>query len=225
MALRKDAVHMSSAIAYTFGNALYLNITNRCSNSCTFCLRSHSSGIRDGLDLWLKREPGIHELIQAIDSYSVLEYSEVVFCGYGEPTSRLHELIATCQHLKRTHGARIRLDTNGQGSLINNRDIAPSLDGLVDSVSISLNAANSESYQQLCRSVYAREAFPAVIEFAKKCVVRVPDVVLTVVDVLGDDEMRACREIAVGMGAQFRVRPFVSARSARDGGEVKRSNG
>ena len=215
---------MSSAIAYEFGNALYLNITNRCSNSCTFCLRSYSSGIRDDLDLWLKTEPSISELVQAIESHSAITYSEVVFCGYGESTSRLHELIAVCQHLKKTNRARIRLDTNGQGSIINSEDITPSLAGLVDSVSISLNAANSESYQKLCRSVYGRKAFAAVVEFAKKCVARIPDVTLTAVDVVGDEEIRACREIAVGMGARFRVRTFMNPSSAQNDGEEKRSS-
>jgi TatD family-associated radical SAM protein len=208
LAPSEDDGHMPSSIVYEHKNALYVNITNRCSNRCVFCLRSQSNGIRSDLNLWLESEPTVDEVIDALQSNAIHERSEVVFCGYGEPTIRIDDVLAICERLKLMSKARLRIDTNGQGSLINKRDITQGFSGLVDAVSISMNASNGEEYQRLCRSALGDRAFEAVLEFAEQCLRCVPEVVLSVVDVIGDDEIQACRAIAQDMGAQFRVRPF-----------------
>jgi TatD family-associated radical SAM protein len=121
---------------------------------------------------------------------------------------RLAVLLEVAAYLK-TRGSHIRLNTNGQGSAYAKEDIAPKLKGLVDVVSISLNASNARRYDELCRSAYGEEAYAHLLEFAKSCVAQGIDTVLSVVDVIGEDEIEKCRQIAEGIGARLRVRHYI----------------
>lgn len=190
-------------ITYEIKDALYINLTNRCANSCSFCVRNQPEGI--GFDLWLRKEPSLEEILGDIKDPE--NYSEVVFCGYGEPLERLMEVIEICRQLKKK-GVKIRLNTNGQANLIWKRNVLPELEGLVDSVSISLNAKNAEDYVKLCSPEYGEEAYKAVLEFTKECVKYIPEVCLTVVDVISAHDIELCRSIACSMGAQFKVRHY-----------------
>ncbi len=187
---------------YKLGNALYIKLTNRCTNRCRFCVRNKCSGV-GGYDLWLDREPTPQEVIDRIDAPS--KYNEIVFCGYGEPMVKLDEIIAIARVLKEK-GARIRINTNGQANLYHGKNVVPELEGLVDAISISLNAPTAEKYDQLCHSIYGAEAFDAVLDFARECVKIIPKVVFTVVDILPPEDMERCRRIAEQIGAEFRVR-------------------
>lgn len=190
-------------ITYEIKDALYINLTNRCANNCSFCVRNQNEGM--GFDLWLPKEPSLEEIIGDIKNPE--SYSEVVFCGYGEPLERLREVVEICKHLKKK-GVRTRINTNGQANLIWKRNIVPELKGLVDSISISLNAKSAEDYVKLCRPESGKEAYTAVLEFAKECVKYIPEVFLTVVDVISAYDIELCKSIAYSMGAQFRVRHF-----------------
>jgi len=190
-------------ITYEINDALYINLTNRCANNCCFCVRNHPEG--SGFDLWLHKEPSIEEIIGDIKNPE--KYSEVVFCGFGEPLERLREVIEICRYL-REKGVRIRINTNGQANLIWKRNIVPELSGLVDSVSISLNAKNAEDYVELCRPDNGGTAYEAVLDFAKECIKYIPEVWLTVVDVISAHDIEICRKIAQNIGASFRVRHY-----------------
>nr|WP_246110692.1 TatD family nuclease-associated radical SAM protein [Thermosediminibacter litoriperuensis] len=192
-------------IAYPIGDSLYLNITNRCPNRCSFCIRQFGDAI-EGYNLWLEKEPTTKEIIEAIGDPS--GYREVVFCGYGEPLMRLQVVIDVARYLKRNYpNVPVRINTNGLGNLIYGEDITPQFKGLVDVVSISLNAENAEKYQELCNSDYGEDAYYSVLEFARKCKNYVPRVILTVVDVPGID-VEKCRRIAEELGVDFRVRHY-----------------
>ena len=69
---------------YELKGKVYLNITNRCSNRCEFCIRSNSDSLV-GYDMKLKKEPTFEDMKKALDEYSS-PFTEAVFCGYGEPT-------------------------------------------------------------------------------------------------------------------------------------------
>ena len=45
----------------------------------------------------------------------------------------------------------------------------PELEGLVDHISISLNAGDPVTYQELCSSEYGERAHQAIIDFAVEC--------------------------------------------------------
>jgi len=189
-------------VAYTLGKNLYLNLTNRCTNNCRFCIRHTSEGV--GYDLWLDREPSLAEVLAAAGE--VEKYREVVFCGYGEPLMRLEVLRAAAQVFK-NRGATIRINTNGQANLIYGRDIVPELRGLVDVINVSLNAHNAARYVELCRPSLGEAAFGGLLDFARRCVGVIPEVVLSVVEWPGVD-VEKCREIASRLGASLRVRKF-----------------
>lgn len=197
-------------ITYELGNSLYVNITNRCSNACTFCVRNEHDGVNGKDNLWLDREPDIDEIKADFEKRDLSKYDAVVFCGYGEPMMRADIVIETAKWLKEKHPyIKIRINTNGQANLIYGRDITPELEGVVDTISISLNAENAEKYQKLCISRFGEAAFDGLIEFARLAKKYVPQVVFSVVDIMPQDEIENCRKIAEECGVSFRVREFI----------------
>ena len=198
-------------ITYRFGDSLYVNITNRCPCACEFCVRTLDTGVGDGENLWLEREPTVDEILADLDAHDLSEYREVVFCGFGEPTCRLDELLTVCRHLKQNPNQRVRLNTNGLSDLIHGRDTAADFVGLVDTISVSLNASDAEKYNALCHPQYGLDAFPALLAFTKKMVRLVPCVVMSVVDNLPPDELTKCRTICEDCGATLRVRTLIES--------------
>lgn len=196
-------------IAYSIGRSLYLNITNRCPNDCVFCIRQNGDGIGD-TQLWLKTEPDVDQILQSVEDPT--GYAEIVFCGYGEPIMRLDVVVSVAKAL-RPFGIPIRLDTNGLADLIHGRDVWPDLAGLLDTVSISLNAHNAAEYDKLCHSKWGENAFQAMLNFTSRAKDYVPKVILTVVDYPGVN-LKACRNIADGIGVSFRVRHYEAPPSA-----------
>jgi TatD DNase family protein len=191
-------------IAYPIRNSLYLNVTGRCSNRCTFCTRE-SSPIVKGHDLQLDREPSAREVLTAAGDVSA--YDEVVFCGFGEPLLRWDVVREIAQGLK-DRGARVRINTNGQARLFLGRDILPEMAGVVDALSVSLNAQDAARYIKICRPDAGAPAYEAVKEFIREARTFVPSVTASIVALPGVD-VEACRRIAEQeLGAAFRVRPY-----------------
>ncbi len=193
-----------STIAYTIRDSVYLNVTGKCTNECTYCHRT-SDPVVKGHDLRLSVDPSVDEMMQALETEGWQDRSEVVFCGYGEPTIRLEEIKEVARRLKDSGVENIRLNTNGQGNLIHKRSIAGDLKGLMDVVSVSLNAQDARTYTELCRPSLGRESYNSLLDFSRECISSGIEVVLTVVDHPSVD-IPKCRKIAHKMGAGFRVR-------------------
>jgi len=193
-------------IVYRIRDSLYVNLTNRCTSLCAFCSRVDDP-VASGYYLGLAREeePSSAEVIAALGEPA--SFREVVFCGYGEPTLRLSELKEVARHVKAS-GGRTRLDTIGHGSLIHGRDIAPELAGLIDEISMSLNAPTREQYEKIVRSDWPDRAFDAALEFARSASASGIKVIMSVVR-LPNLDLEACRRIAEEAGAEFRVRELV----------------
>ncbi len=190
-------------LTYELKKSLYINLTNKCTNKCSFCIRDTSQGIGDSI-LWLEKEPDTQEVIQAIGNPQ--RYREVVFCGFGEPLMRLEEVLEISRHLKANYNTRIRLNTNGQANLVYGSNIVPLLEELIDVVSVSLNAKNAEQYQELCSPEFGEESYYAVLDFIKECRKYIPEVIVSVVDIIPPDDIKQCSSIAEELGVQFRVR-------------------
>lgn len=197
-------------ITYVFEDKLYLNITNRCTNACDFCVRTHNDGFYSDDPLWLEREPTADEIIADIFSRDLTAYTELVFCGYGEPTCRLDVLCAVCDAVKAKSSIPIRVNTNGQSDLIWGRNTAPDFANRVDILSVSLNTADAASYQQVCHCVYGEAAYDALLTFAANAKRYVPQVILSVVrTTIPDADIERCREMAESIGVRLRVRELV----------------
>ncbi len=194
-------------ILYTYKNQVYANITNRCDCSCTFCVRSLKDAVGDSETLWHRTEPTLAEIKKAIDSFDFSAYSELVYCGYGEPTCALDNLLKSAAYVKERYPVAIRLNTNGLGNLYHGRNIVPELAQVVDSVSISLNAPTAETYQAVTRPQF-ENAYPALLEFAALSQAAFQHTQLSIVDVLPADEIAACRKIADERGICLKVRKY-----------------
>ncbi len=196
-------------ILYKVHNNLYVNLTNRCSASCVFCLRQTKPAMGEADTLWLQHEPTFEELKEEFAKFNVDEYEEVVFCGYGEPTEAFDVLLQVAKYVKTQFHKPVRINTNGHGDLINGRSIAKEMEGLVDTVSISLNTPNAEKYHQLVRSRFGIQAYDAMLNFAKEAKNYVPHVVFTTVDTtLTKEEEQLCQKICDDLGVSYRIRPW-----------------
>lgn len=197
-------------ILYEVHNGLYVNLTNRCSCACTFCVRQTDDSVGKSDTLWLEHEPTFEEVMAAFDDFDMSKYEELVFCGFGEPTEAFDMLKRVAAEAKRRWNIPVRVNTNGQGSLINERDIAPEFEGIVDTVSISLNTPNAEEYLKLTRSRYKEQAFPAMLEFAREVKKYVPNVVMsTVGTTITHEEEEQCQTLCDELGVTYRIRPWI----------------
>lgn len=199
----------SNVYSYVLGNKLYLNVTNSCTNCCDFCVRESSDGIVTEGSLWLTHEPTVQELLDSVKNPE--NYEEIVFCGFGEPLVRVDTVAAIAKELRK-YGVPIRINTNGQANLIHKRNVVPDLAGLIDVISISLNAESAEKYQNICHSNFGEQVFQAILDFAAACKKHIPQVIFSVVE-RPDIDVDSCREIARTMGVDFRVREFNSSLS------------
>ncbi|MBQ9875345.1 MAG: TIGR04100 family radical SAM protein [Thermoguttaceae bacterium] len=196
-------------ITYLVKNGVYVNLTNRCPCSCVFCLRQNGDGVAGSDSLWLEREPTLEEVCRSLDQWNLDERDEVVFCGYGEPTERLDVLLDVARYIRSKSGVKIRVNTNGLADLIWKEPTARKLEGLVDAVSISLNASDKETYFKLTRSKFGIESYDAMLRYAQDCVKYVPSVVMTIVDVVtSKEEQERCRRICEERGLKLRIRPY-----------------
>lgn len=200
-----------TAITYEYEGALYVNMTNACSNRCVFCLRDNSSGSLYADDLWYHgKEPSKEEMLADILKRELSAYREIVFCGYGEPTCRFDDMMWLCDEIKKRGAFSIRINTNGQADLITGKKTAAQLQGRVDCVSVSLNASTPEKYQEICQSAFGLQALPAILQFTAEATQYVPAVVMTVVSTMGEEEIESCRALCEKTGAAFKVREYIS---------------
>lgn len=187
---------------------IYVNLTNKCSCSCTFCLRN-TKEMAESNSLWLHTEPTVEEIIGEFEKYDLTQFNEVIFCGFGEPLTRLDDLLEVAKYLKnRNSNTPIRINTNGLANLTHKKEVAPLLKGLINTVSISLNASNAEEYFRLTRNKFGIESYDAMLKFAVSCKEYVPNVVMTVVDCIGQEEIEACQVVCDTIGVPLRVRSF-----------------
>ena len=195
---------------YRVGNGLYVNLTNRCPCACTFCIRQNGDGVYGSDSLWLEREPTADEVCASIEA-NLGDCGELVFCGYGEPTERLDALLEVAARFRAAHPSiPVRVNTNGLSDLIAGEPTAHRFKGLVDTVSVSLNAPTAEEYARLCRPKFGAAAYPALLKFAEEVKGVVPNTILTVVgtEALTPEKEAACRRIAASLGIPLRVRRF-----------------
>ena len=196
-------------ISYEVGDSLYLNITNKCPCACTFCLRQNGDGAYGSDPLWLEHTPTFEEITENLSQRELDKYRNTVFCGYGEPTCELEMLKKVAKWLKERTKTPLRLNTNGLSDLINNRDTAPEFAGLIDIISISLNAPDEADYMSVTRPSFGEGSYGAMLKFASEVKNYVPETVLTVVDIIGEEQVEKSRKVAESVGVKLRVREYI----------------
>ena len=204
-----------SNLVYFLGQKAYINITNACTNACRFCVRDIKDDVK-GANLWLDVQNVTAKDVKKKKKNSakkILEGGEIVFCGYGEPLIKFEEVKKICQYIKKEMPElKIRINTNGHGNFVNKKNIVPELKGLIDSISISLNAQNEKLYREISQPKF-EGAYEAMLDFAKECVKEGIDTTMSVVSKFEEDkynvDIEKCEQIAKSLGAKFRNREWI----------------
>lgn len=200
---------MSNTLVYLLDGKIYINLTNRCTNDCIFCLRKDKDDVK-GQELWLDNEYSTAEdVIKQFNSFEPTK--EVIFCGYGEPLLKFDVLKKVAQYIKSKYpNIKIRINTNGHANFIYQRNIVPELKGLVDEFSVSLNAATKKEYNELSQPKFD-EAYEETKKFIRACADENISVVASVVEGYKGRHLNLiiCENIAKDLGAKFRVREWI----------------
>ena len=208
---QNDKSKRKDTYLYALDGNLYVNLTNKCSNGCDFCVRNERDSYY-GHYLWLQHGDPTADKVMAVATSgqvgSLAQYKEVVFCGFGEPTYKMSEMLQLCDFFH-ARGLKTRLNTNGQGNLINKRDITPDLKDKIDLVNVSLNASCAEKYQPICRSQFGESAFAAIVEFAKLCRKNGVNCRFSIVDCIGEEEVEACKRLAESVKVPLYIRKYI----------------
>jgi TatD DNase family protein len=195
-----------AVIAYPIRNSLYLNITNKCTNKCSFCIRNDTDFVK-GHNLRLKKDPSLEEVFSALPK-DTSKYKEIVFCGYGEPFLRLEAILEISKKIKRLYNnMTVRVNTNGQAILIHKKNIAPRLKGLIDEISVSLNVENEAKYQKFCRPEFGPGTYLEIKNFVLECKKQGIETGLTFLEMPGVD-MSKCKQVAQKLGVKYRMRKY-----------------
>lgn len=200
---------MSNILVYELDKKVYINLTNRCTNECIFCLRQDKDDVC-GQELWLDSEDFTSEdVIEQLKKFNLS--SEVIFCGYGEPMLKFEVLRQVAKYIKETYPEiKIRVNTNGHANFIYKKNVVPELVGLVDEFSVSLNASNAEEYDELSQPKF-ENAYEEVKKFIKCSADAGIETVASIVDGYKGRRLDVdkCREIAESLGAKLRVREWI----------------
>jgi len=132
----------------------------------------------------------------------------LVFCGFGEPTVRLDCILRVTRWVKGNSNLSVRVDTNGHGYLLNpGREVVKELNAVgVDGVSVSLNGQDKETYNKVCRPVFA-DAYEAVLGFIQKAK-RLLNVEVTAVRI-PEIDIYEIERMASQLEVRFRLREYI----------------
>lgn len=197
-------------IFYNFGGNMYINITNGCPCKCVFCIRKNADSVCDNDSLWLEHEPDFEEIKAAFAKFDKNGVEEAVFCGYGEPTVRVEMLLETAKLIRENSDMKIRLNTNGLVRLIHKDFDISQFKGLIDSVSVSLNAPTAERYNEVTQPSFKENAFDEMLKFAADMKNLGIKTGFTVVDIISDEEIAECEKLAEKLGIPLRVRHYIT---------------
>lgn len=193
-------------IFYPIGDSLYVNLTNKCPCRCVFCVREEHETVGNNNSLWLDHDPSMEEIKADLERFNLDEYKEIVFCGFGEPMMRMDDLIETAKYIKSKADIKTRINTNGLGNLIHEKNTAECIKDCIDSVSISLNAPDKESYCRVTRPKFGEQSFEAMLKFAEECRDCGINIAFSVVDEITPEEIEKSKELAESLGVKLRVR-------------------
>lgn len=188
---------------------VYINLTNACTNSCVFCLRSQKDDVC-GAEMWHDDNYTLEDIIEQFKKFPSAK--EVVFCGYGEPFLKKDMMKSFARYLRENYpDIKIRVNTNGHANAIYKTNVAEEFKGLIDEASISLNSDNAEQYDDICKPKI-ENAYDAVKDFIKSC--NEAGIKTYASIVTGFDERKInienCEKIAEELGAEFRNREFIT---------------
>ena len=209
---------MANILVYLLDGKIYINLTNRCTNDCIFCLRKDKDDVV-GQTLWLDDENSTADDVikqfelkrnELLTTHN-LPFKEVIFCGYGEPMLKFDVMKQVAKYIKDKYPeTKIRVNTNGHANYVYKKNVVPECKGLIDEFSVSLNGTTKEEYDELSQPKFD-EAYDEMKKFIKACSDEGISVVASVVEGYKGRhlDLEKCEEIAKSLGAKFRVREWI----------------
>lgn len=209
---------MANILVYLLDGKIYINLTNRCTNDCIFCLRKDKDDVV-GQTLWLDDESSTADDVikqfelkrnELLTTHN-LPFKEVIFCGYGEPMLKFDVMKQVAKYIKDKYPeTKIRVNTNGHANYVYKKNVVPECKGLIDEFSVSLNGSTKEEYDELSQPKFD-EAYDEMKKFIKACFDEGISVVASVVEGYKGRhlDLEKCEEIAKSLGAKFRVREWI----------------
>ena len=189
---------------------VYVNLTNACTNSCVFCIRDQKDDVC-GSNMRHDDNYTIEDIINQFEEYKPTP-TQVVFCGYGEPFLKKDMMKSFAKYLRKNYPEiKIRVNTNGHANAIYKTNVAEEFKNLLDEVSVSLNAANSNDYNEIC-SPKIQDAYNEVKKFISSCVnagIKTTASIVTGFDNIHNVNVNECKQIANSLGADFRNREYI----------------
>jgi TatD DNase family protein len=199
--------HEQAVVVYKIRDSLYINVTDKCSSDCIFCPRFDDKTVK-GYDLTLERDPEVADVLREVSAHKGA-FKEICFCGLGEPLMRFEFVLDTAKRLKEKDPAiKLRIDTNGQGNLINKKNILPDLKGHIDKICVSLNAHNAETYHAIVKPHFPGDVYREVKDFILEAKKYIPEVEVTCLDFPGVDVAAVKRIAQEELGVAFRLRYY-----------------
>ena len=209
---------MANILVYLLDGKIYINLTNRCTNDCIFCLRKDKDDVV-GQTLWLDNEnSNADDVIKQFEekrnellTTHNLPFKEVIFCGYGEPMLKFDVMKQVAKYIKDKYPeTKIRVNTNGHANYVYKKNVVPECKGLIDEFSVSLNGSTKGEYDELSQPKFD-EAYDEMKKFIKACSDEGISVVASVVEGYKGRhlDLEKCEEIAKSLGAKFRVREWI----------------
>ncbi|WP_051560388.1 TatD family nuclease-associated radical SAM protein [Marinobacterium jannaschii] len=201
-AKRSNKPNQESNLVYQIEDKLYVNLTDRCTLACSFCPKHNGCTEVKGYELYLAQRPQVEEIIRLLGDPS--RFSEIVFCGFGEPTLRLQDLLQIARYVKQ-NGGKTRLNTDGLGNRVHKRDITSELASCIDALSISLNAQDEATYTRHCKPSLTN-SYASVLDFIEAAASVIDDVAVSAISGLEGVDIEACRKLTEARGARFKPR-------------------
>lgn len=192
----------TDTLVYQIDDRLYVNLTDRCTLACTFCPKHNGCTEVKGHELYLSERPDVEEIIRLINDPT--QYAEIVFCGYGEPTLRLKDLLKVARAVK-AKGGHTRINTDGLANRVHKRDVTREMAECIDALSISLNAQDEATYNRHCEPSL-KGSHAEVLSFIEAAAKVIPDVSATAIDGLEGVDVEQCATLTEARGAKFRAR-------------------
>lgn len=189
-------------LVYDIGNNRYINLCNKCTLRCHFCPKNHDEWQVHEHDLSLGKSPKSLDILAQLGD--VTHFDEIVFCGFGESTLRLKELLFIAAEIKK-RGGKTRLNTDGLANLVYGRNVLPDMAKVIDCLSISLNAQDESTYNKHCLPTLDN-SYQAVREFIELAPRYIKKVHVSAIDGLEGVDINACKIIVEAAGAEFKRR-------------------
>lgn len=214
-----------ASISYTLGRALYISLTNSCNAVSLISTRGPgfamppASGFQPLPENFEPTGEQVAEAVRLACAQAETPYTQLCFAGAGEPLMRLRVLEEAAKLIRQdAPDLALRVNTNGLVPDTEAPMVVAKLKGCgVSTATVALASADAEQYTAIMKPEKLRHSpvfslplgLDSVKGFVTACIKADINVECTTVEAPGVD-VDAARQLAEGLGAKHRSRPYFS---------------